>query len=76
MTDEQVIILNFLRCSPESWFVRKEIARRAVKRKVFEENPNWPNAALAELIVKGLVEEDKNGLVRLKGDAGPGSRKN
>lgn len=71
MTDEQVLIINFLKCSPESWFSRKEIARRAVKRKVFEENPNWANAALSELTVKGLVEEDKNSLVRLKPEDNP-----
>jgi hypothetical protein len=68
MTDEQVLIINFLQFSPETWFARKEIARRAVRRKVFEENPHWADAALAELVAKGEVEENNSGQVRLKGD--------
>jgi len=50
MNDEQVLIINYLKCSPKTWFGKKEIARRAVKRKVFEENPRWSEEPLAELI--------------------------
>lgn len=67
MTDEQTLVLNFLKCSPESWFSKKEIARRAVKRKVFEENPNWATQPISDLLVTSVIEEDKNGLVRMKG---------
>ena len=66
MNDEKSIIINYLKCSPEAWFGKKEIARRAVKRKVFEENPRWADEPLAELIAQHIVEENKDGQVRLK----------
>ena len=48
MNDEQTKIINFLKCSSEAWFGKKEIARRAAKRKAFEENPRWSEEPLAE----------------------------
>jgi hypothetical protein len=66
MNDEQIIIINFLRCSLETWFGKKELARRAVRRRVFEENPRWADEPLTELIAQGLVEENQTGQVRLK----------
>src|SRR5215831_12848528 len=66
MNDEQIIIVNFLRCCPDTWFGKKEIARRAVRRRVFEENPRWADEHLMELIAQGVVEENENGQVRLK----------
>jgi hypothetical protein len=66
MTDEQVLIVNFLQTSPETWFVRKEIARRAVKRSVYDENNHWADAALAELVVTGVLERNDSGLYRIK----------
>jgi uncharacterized protein YneF (UPF0154 family) len=66
MSDEQVLIINFLKCSPEAWFGKKEIARRAVKRKEFEDNPRWSEEPLRELIAQHVVEENKDGQVRLK----------
>ena len=66
MNDEQILILNFLRCSPELWFGKKEIARRAVRRRVFEENPHWADEQLVELIAQRVLEENENGQVRLK----------
>jgi hypothetical protein len=68
MNDEQVLIINYLKCSPKTWFGKKEIARRAVKRKVFEENPRWSEEPLAELIAQRVVEENKDGQVRFKGE--------
>lgn len=72
MNDEQIIIVNFLGCSPETWFGKKEIARRAVRRRVFEENPHWADEQLAELIAQRVIEENQNGQVRLK--EGQGNR--
>jgi len=66
MNDEQIIIINFLRCSPDAWFGKKEIARRAVRRRVFEENPHWADEQLVELIALRVIEENQNGQVRLK----------
>lgn len=66
MNDEQIIIINFLKGSPETWFGKKEIARRAAKRKVFEENPHWSDEPLAELIAQEVVEQNNDGQVRLK----------
>lgn len=60
MNDEQVIIINFLKCSPGTWFGKKEIARRTVKRKVYEDNPRWSDAPMAELIAKRVLEENNS----------------
>ena len=65
MNDHQIIIMNFLQCSPETWFSKKEVARRAVKRKVFEDNPHWADEPLAQLVGQHLVEETQDGHVRL-----------
>jgi hypothetical protein len=66
MTDEQVQIMNFMQTSPETWFARKEIARRAVRRSVYDENNHWADAALAELLVLGVLERSDSGLYRIK----------
>ena len=66
MNDEHIVIINFLRCSPEVWFGKREIARRAVKCKVFDENPRWADEPLRDLIATRVVEENKDGQVRLK----------
>jgi len=68
MTDEETIVLIFLQTSPESYFGRKEIARRAVRRKVYEENPRWADEPLASLLLKKLIEENQQGLVRMRKD--------
>ena len=66
MTDSEFTILNFLQTSPESFFARREIARRAVKRQEYEENPHWADAPLAALLAIGEIEQNEVGLYRLK----------
>jgi len=68
MTDEQLLILNFLRSSPESYFARREIARRAVRRSVYDENQHRADAPLAQLVTEGLIEQNAAGLYRMKPD--------
>jgi hypothetical protein len=57
-SDEERLILAFLRTRPESFFSAAEICRRAAGRKLYQENPRWAYAALANLLHKGLVECD------------------
>ena len=66
MTEAEFTIINYLRGSPESFFARKEIARRAVRREVYDENQHWADAPLAALLLKGLIEQNESGLYRLK----------
>jgi hypothetical protein len=66
VTDEQFLILNFLRSSPENYFARREIARRAVRRKVYDENHHWADAPLSLLLTEGLIEQNAAGLYRMK----------
>ncbi len=68
MTDEEQTILNFLASAPETYFARREIARRAVRRQVFEENQHWADAPLASLSMKGIIEQNDGGQFRLKKD--------
>jgi hypothetical protein len=66
MNEEELIILGFLRVCPEVYFARREIARRAVRRSVYDEDPHWADAALVALVDKRLVEQNQTGLYRLK----------
>ncbi len=61
MTQEESLVLNFLQVRPEEVFSRGEIARRAAKRKMFEENPHWVDVPLASLVARNLVKVDQNG---------------
>jgi hypothetical protein len=65
MTERETLILLFLRGSPEEYFGRKEIARKAVKRREFEEDPHWVDAPLASLLVQGMVEQNHSGQYRI-----------
>ncbi len=66
MTYEESAIMTFLGGSPECYVARREIARKALKRTVFEENPHWADAPLASLVEQGLVEQDDGGHYRIR----------
>jgi hypothetical protein len=66
MTYDEMAILNFLRSIPNDYVARREIARKALKRTVFDENPHWADAPLAGLVEQGLVEQDESGHYRFK----------
>ncbi|HOX56313.1 MAG TPA: hypothetical protein P5205_07495 [Candidatus Paceibacterota bacterium] len=70
MTYEESAIVTFLAGSADCYVARREIARKALKRKVFEENPHWVDAPLASLVEHGLVEQDDSGHYRIKRDEG------
>jgi len=65
MTDEEQQIIEFLKGSPDSFHARREIARKAVKRSVFDENPRWVEAPLTSLVDKEVVEMNDGGHYRL-----------
>ncbi len=66
MTEEEHAIVTFLGASPETFFARKEIARKAVKRRLYEENPHWLDGPLVSLVLQRLVEQNDAGLYRIK----------
>jgi hypothetical protein len=66
MTYEEMAIINFLKGSPESFSARREIARKALKRNVFEENPHWVDPPLSSLLDLGLIEQDDSGHYKIK----------
>ena len=39
-----------------------------MRRRVFEENPNWADTPLYNLLVRQVIEQDDNGLYRIKKD--------
>jgi hypothetical protein len=61
MTPEETCILDYLNGRPESAFAKREIARKAVRRTEYEENPHWADAPLASLVNQKLIEIDENG---------------
>ena len=70
MTYEEMAIMNFLRGSPGTYAARREIARRALKRTIFEDNPHWADAPLTSLVDHGLVEQNDSGHYRIKKSEG------
>ena len=66
MTYEELAIINFLKGSPDSYVARREIARKALKRTIFEENPHWADASLASLVDQGEVEQNESGHYKIK----------
>jgi hypothetical protein len=66
MNDDEQIILNFLRDSRETCFGRREIARRAIRRSDYEEDPHWADAPLAALVAHGFVEINEGGQYQFK----------
>ena len=65
MTVEEQVIVEFMQQSPETGYSRMEIARKAVKRKEFEENPRWADAPLNALMDRKVIVLDKSGAFRL-----------
>jgi hypothetical protein len=68
MTYDEMAIVNFLRGFSKTYVARREIARKALKRKIFEENPHWADAPLASLVEQRLVEQDASGHYRIMKD--------
>ncbi len=66
MTYEEFEIMNFLKGSSDCYVARREIARKALKRTAFEDNPHWADAPLASLVGQGLLEQDESGHYRIK----------
>ena len=66
MTYEELAILNFLKGTPNDFVARREIARKALKRVVFEENPHWADVPLTCLVETGALEQDDSGHYRIK----------
>ncbi len=65
MMDEENAIVTFLESSPETWFSRKEIARKAVRRRVYEADPNWLNTPLDALLARKIVEQNASGCYKI-----------
>ena len=70
MTAEEQLIVDFLHQSPSNGFGRIEIARKAVHRKEFEENPRWADAPLTALVDRKVIMRDKAGAFRIYTDEG------
>jgi len=66
MTYEESQIIDFLKGSPNNYVARREIARKAVNRKIFDENPHWVDAPLSALVEQHLVEQNDSGHYKLK----------
>ena len=58
--------MNFLRGVPDVFVARREIARKAQKRAIFEENPHWADAPLVSLMERGLLDQNDSGHYRIK----------
>jgi hypothetical protein len=68
MTADEMEIIEFLKLNPESFFARKEIARKAKRREEYEENPHWTAAPLSSLVTLGYVVQNESGHYKLCDD--------
>ena len=66
MTYEESQILEFLRGTPTEFVARREIARKAMSRQEFDENPHWADAPLVSLVAQEWLEQNENGHYRIK----------
>lgn len=66
MTYEEMAILTFLKSRPDNFVGRREIARKALRRADFEEDPHWVDAPLASLTDQRLIEQDESGHYRVR----------
>src|SRR5262245_45573626 len=62
-SDEEILILNYLKAFPEAFLASAEIAKKANPR-LFREDPRWAFAALLKLSNEGLLETDASGHYR------------
>lgn len=66
MSTEETVVLGFLEESPETWYSRREVARKAVRRSEWEENPNWAAGAISGLLSRGKIEENSSGSIKFR----------
>ena len=65
MTAEEFEIVAFLKLNRDTFFARKEIARKARGKHEYEENPHWAAAPLQSLVTQGVVEQNESGHYKL-----------
>jgi hypothetical protein len=70
MTYEEMAIMALLGGSPRVYLARREIARKALRRAAFEENPHWADAPLVSLVDQALVEQNESGHYRIRKQEG------
>ena len=70
MTYEEIAIVNFLKGCRDSFVARREIARKAQKRTIFEENPHWADAPLSSLVDQRVIEQNDSGHYQIKKSQG------
>ncbi len=66
MTYEEMAIVTFLKSKPDCFAGRREIARKALRRVDFEEDPHWVDAPLSSLMDRRVIEQDENGHYRIR----------
>lgn len=66
MTTVESEIMTFLNQFPETWFARKEVARKARGRHEFEADPNWATVPLNSLVTQGQIIQNESGLYKVK----------
>lgn len=64
VTTEEAAVVEFLKANPETWYGRKEIAKKAVRRRIYEEDPHWCAAALPSLVEQRRIEQNDSGHYR------------
>ena len=62
-SDEEILILNYVRAYPDKFLAGAEIAKKS-NPKLFREEPRWAYASLLRLCDQGLLESDPAGHFR------------
>jgi hypothetical protein len=61
MTTVELEIIAFLKQTPDVYFARKEISRKARRREDYEEDPHWASGPLNSLVGQGYVIQNDSG---------------
>ena len=68
MTDVEMEIIRFLKQTPDTFYNRKEISRKARGRQEYEEDPHWASAPLNTLVGLGHVVQNESGHYKISED--------
>ncbi len=64
-SDDELNVLNLLKCYPDQFLSGKEVCRRAGGKRRFQQDPVWALPLLSNLVARKVVESDHQGHFRL-----------
>ena len=64
-SDDELNVLNLMKCYPDQFLSGKEISRRAGGKRRFQQDPRWALPILLNLVARKILDSDELGHYRL-----------